>query len=182
MMLKQNLFCTEVVGYILYITFGMRAQRGLWYFSFCQLVCLSQLYLNGRASTCSTNDAIHPASNQSGIACGIFSEMSPLQRSGVAIFTSDMKYIPNTGFTSVSFVASAYNTNIWVRVAGSKDANWLHILHSELQKCLLNLKLEKAWLPQGYHCAEGSALQHIHYLLLSLILKSMNAILGNQLH
>ena len=45
------------------------------------------------------------------------------------IFTSDMKYIPNTGFTSVSFVASAYNTNIWVRVAGSKDANWLHILH-----------------------------------------------------
>lgn len=128
-MLKQNLFCTEVVGYILYITFGMRAQRGLWYFSFCQLVCLSQLYLNGRASTCSTNDAIHPASNQSGIACGIFSEMSPLQRSGVAIFTSDMKYIPNTGFTSVSFVASAYNTNIWVRVAGSKDANWLHILH-----------------------------------------------------
>ena len=62
----------------------------------------------------------------------IFSEMSPLQRSGVAIFTSDMKYIPHTGFTSVSFVASAYNTNIWVRVAGSKDANWLHILHSRV--------------------------------------------------
>ena len=61
------------------ITLGAHAQRGYGSWVVCLSVCLSGLYLAGRAFIRSTNDATYLAGNEVGNFCAILSETSPLQ-------------------------------------------------------------------------------------------------------
>ena len=64
-----------ISGSLAIITLGAHAQRG--YGSW--VVCLSGLYLAGRAFIRSTNDATYLAGNEVEKICAILSETSPLQ-------------------------------------------------------------------------------------------------------
>ena len=52
------------MDYIMLITLGAHAQRGYGSWVVCQFVCLSGLYLAGRAFIRSTNDATYLAGNE----------------------------------------------------------------------------------------------------------------------
>ena len=57
----------------------MRSEGTVVGLSVCLSVCLSGLYLAGRAFIRSTNDATYLAGNEVGNFCAILSETSPLQ-------------------------------------------------------------------------------------------------------
>ena len=80
----------------LVITLGAHAQRG--YGSW--VVCLSGLYLAGRAFIRSTNDATYLAGNEVENVCAILSETSPLQSwspTGIVQLISAAAIFPRLG-------------------------------------------------------------------------------------
>ena len=82
------------------ITLGAHAQRGYGSWVVCQFVCLSGLYLAGRAFIRSTSDATYLAGNEVEKVCAILSETSPLQSwspTGIVQLISAAAIFPRLG-------------------------------------------------------------------------------------
>ena len=83
-----------------FITLGAHAQRGYGSWVVCLSVCLSGLYLAGRAFIRSTNDATYLAGNEVENFCAILSETSPLQSwspTGIVQLISAAAIFPRLG-------------------------------------------------------------------------------------